>query len=124
MCGNIPKTQPSFLFPNLRINEVMENMEIHIRNLDSSVIDRLSDMAKSKGLSLNAYLRNQLELLAEYPDLMERDSKYEELSNRVLPILEKSLQMLSSNNNLMNATSQTVREMQKQFAGSEERNGE
>lgn len=99
-------------------------MEIHIRNLDSSVIDRLSDMAKSKGISLNAYLRNQLELLAEFPDLMERDSKYEELFNRVLPILEKSLQMLASNNNLMDETKQTLGKMQKQFAGPEEENGE
>lgn len=99
-------------------------MEIHIRNLDSSVIDRLSDMAKSKGISLNAYLRNQLELLAEFPDLMERDSKYEELFNRVLPILEKSLQMLASNNNLMDETKQTLGKMQKQFARTEEENGE
>lgn len=102
----------------------MDKMEIHIRNLDSSVIDRLSDMAKSKGISLNAYLRNQLELLAEFPDLMERDSKYEELFNRILPILEKSLQMLASNNNLMDETKQTLGKMQKQFARPEEENGE
>lgn len=112
------------LFPKLKIKEVMDKMEIHIRNLDSSVIDRLSDMAKSKGISLNAYLRNQLELLAEFPDLMERDSKYEELFNRVLPILEKSLQMLASNNNLMDETKQTLGKMQKQFARPEEENGE
>lgn len=124
MCGNVSKIQPSFLFPKLKIKEVMDKMEIHIRNLDSSVIDRLSDMAKSKGISLNAYLRNQLELLAEYPDLMERDSKYEELFNRVLPILEKSLQMLASNNNLMDETKQTLGKMQKQFARPEEENGE
>ena len=102
----------------------MDKMEIHIRNLDSSVIDRLSDMAKSKGLSLNAYLRNQIELLTEFPDLMERDSKYEELFNRVLPILEKSLQMLLSNTNLMNETKLTLGKMQKQFAGLREENGE
>ena len=89
----------------------MDKMEIHIRNLDSSVIDRLSDMAKSKGISLNAYLRNQLELLAEFPDL-------------ILPILEKSLQMLASNNNLMDETKQTLGKMQKQFARPEEENGE
>lgn len=124
MCGNVSKIQPSFLFPKLKIKEVMDKMEIHIRNLDSSVIDRLSDMAKSKGISLNAYLRNQLELLAEFPDLMERDSKYEELFNRVLPILEKSLQMLASNNNLMDETKQTLGKMQKQFARPEEENGE
>jgi len=99
-------------------------MEIHIRNLDSFVIDRLSDMAKSKGLSLNAFLRNQLELLAEYPDLIERDSKYEELFNRVIPIQEKSLQLLSLNNNLMDETKHTLGKMQKQFAGSEKENGE
>ena len=98
----------------------MNNMEIHVRNLDSFVVDRLSDMAKSKGLSLNAYLRNQLELLAEYPDLMEHDSKYEELFNRVIPIQEKSLQILASNNNLLNETRQTLGKVQKQFAGSEE----
>lgn len=124
MCGNVSKIQPSFLFPKLKIKEVMDKMEIHIRNLDSSVIDRLSDMAKSKGISLNAYLRNQLELLAEFPDLMERDSKYEELFNRILPILEKSLQMLASNNNLMDETKQTLGKMQKQFARPEEENGE
>jgi hypothetical protein len=124
VCGNVSKIQPSFLFPKLKIKEVMDKMEIHIRNLDSSVIDRLSDMAKSKGISLNAYLRNQLELLAEFPDLMERDSKYEELFNRILPILEKSLQMLASNNNLMDETKQTLGKMQKQFARPEEENGE
>lgn len=99
-------------------------MEIHVRNLDSFVVDRLSDMAKSKGLSLNAYLRNQLELLAEYPDLMEHDSKYEELFNRVIPIQEKTLQMFASTANLMNENRKTLREIQKQMARSEEDNGE
>jgi hypothetical protein len=97
-------------------------MEIHVRGVDNFVIDRLSGMAKSKGLSLNAYLRNQLELLAEYPDLMERDNKYEELFNRVIAVQEKTLQMLVSNINLMNETRQTLRKVQKQLAESEGEN--
>ena len=97
---------------------------ILIRDVDDYTACRLSEMAKKKGVSRTSFLREQLELLAEYPDLMERDSKYEELFNRVLPILEKSLQMLASNNNLMDETKQTLGKMQKQFARPEEENGE
>lgn len=87
--------------------------DLLVRNIDDDVLLRLSEMAKKKGVSRNTFIREQLELLAEYPDLMERDSKYEEVFNRVIPIQEKTLQMLASNINLMNETRQTMRKNQK-----------
>jgi stress response protein YsnF len=95
-----------------------------IRNVNDDVLLRLSEMAKKKGVSRNAFIREQLELLAEYPDIMEHDSKYEELFNRVMDVQEKTLQMLASNINLMNESRQTLRETQKRLTQSEEDNGE
>lgn len=86
-------------------------MEIHVRGLDSYVVNRLSDMAKSKGLSLNGYLRDQLTLLSEYPDLMEKDEAYKRMFDRVIPILEKTLEMLAANSTQMGETRQILYEV-------------
>lgn len=93
-----------------------------IRNIDDDVLLRLSEMAKKKGVSRTSFLRNQLELLAEYPDIMEHDSKYEELFNRVMDVQEKTLQMMASTINLMNETRQTLRKVQKKLAEPEGEN--
>ena len=74
---------------------------ILIRDVDDYTACRLSEMAKKKGVSRTSFLREQLELLAEYPDLMERDSKYEELFNRIMDVQEKTLLAFVENENIM-----------------------
>lgn len=84
-----------------------------VRNVDDSILFRLAEIAKKEGLSRSAYLRNQLELLAEYPDLMERDSKYEELFNRVMDIQEKTLLAFARNENVMYSAKKMLNESNK-----------
>ena len=68
-----------------------------IRDLDDDVLLRLTKMAKAKGVSRSEFLREQLTLLAEFPELLEKDEKYEKLFNRMLPIQEKTIAMLERN---------------------------
>lgn len=57
--------------------------EIKIRNLDKSLIYRIDELAKAKGMSREQYLRIQLELLAHSPLLRETEDKYQMLVQEV-----------------------------------------
>lgn len=85
--------------------------DLLIRNVDDYVLMRLSEMAKSKGVSRSAYVRDQLTLLSEYPDLMEKDEAYKRMFDRVIPILEKTLEMLAANSTQMGETRQILYEV-------------
>jgi hypothetical protein len=85
--------------------------DLLIRNVDDYVLMRLTEMAKSKGISRSAYVRDQLTLLSEYPDLMEKDEAYKRMFDRVIPILEKTLEMLAANSTQMGETRQILYEV-------------
>lgn len=78
--------------------------DLLIRDLDEDVLLRLSKMAKEKGVSRSEFLRDQLTLLAEFPELLEKDEKYEKLFNRILPIQEKTIEILERNYEEMRQT--------------------
>ncbi len=54
-------------------------MDIKIRGLDKTVVDRLNELAEKKGQSRESYLRDVLTSLSIAGELMELDFKYANL---------------------------------------------
>lgn len=54
-------------------------MELKIRGLDKTVVDRLGELASKKGMSREAYLRGILKTVSIAGELMELDFKYANL---------------------------------------------
>lgn len=54
-------------------------MEIKIRKIEKNVADKLTELAKKKGVSRETYIRDYLNTLAVAPELKEMDFKYANL---------------------------------------------
>ena len=54
-------------------------MEIKIRKIEKNVADKLTELAKKKGVSRETYIRDYLNTLAVAPELKEMDFKYARL---------------------------------------------
>lgn len=76
-------------------------MDIKIRGLDKTVVDRLNELAEKKGKSRESYLRGVLTSLSISGELMELDFKYANLvevladnSKMMLDIIDKNTYVL------------------------------
>lgn len=63
-------------------------MEIKIRNLSPIVVKKIDELARKRGLSREAYLREHLETLACLEKIKESEERYTILVNKVTKILE------------------------------------
>lgn len=63
-------------------------MEIKIRNLSPIVVKKIDELARKRGLSREAYLREHLETLACLEKIKESEDRYTILVNKVTKILE------------------------------------
>ncbi len=78
--------------------------ELKIRNLNPTTNIRLRELAKEKGMSLNAYLKVMLDLTAIQPEILIVEDKYSTLvdlmaslikdSNTEIKLLRQELELL------------------------------
>lgn len=68
--------------------------EIKIRGIDLDKKARLIKMADAQGKSLNRFLLEQLNRLAERHEVMETETKYSELVNMMGVIIEKNTKVM------------------------------
>lgn len=69
------------------------NVEIKVRNIDVVTVKKIDELAKSKGMSRNAYLKNQIEKLAWVDVLQEERNRFEETLQMVAEILGRLIKM-------------------------------
>lgn len=74
---------------------------LYIRGIDDSVLAKLDDLAKSKGMSRNAYVKKYVQSLAVLSDLKELDSKYAVLVKNMSSVLEQTVDYLKRNEDLL-----------------------
>lgn len=68
--------------------------DISIRDLDGAAAVKLSEMARNKHMSREAYIRQQLEVLAVAGEIKEIENKYETLVNRILDVIKINTEVL------------------------------
>ena len=76
-------------------------MEIIIRNIDKAIVDRIDDMARQKGQSRNKYLKEQIQQLALYPEIFQKEDQYKRLIEKIGYIIKQNTDVL---NELMDDT--------------------
>lgn len=69
-------------------------MNIMIRNVDAGAVAKIDELAKSKGMSRNAYLKSYLENLSVLGALKELDNKYASIIADVSQVIENNTIML------------------------------
>lgn len=74
---------------------------LYIRGIDNSVLAKLDDLAKSKSMSRNAYVKKYVESLAVLSELKEIDSKYAVLVKNISLVLEQTVNYLKRNEDLL-----------------------
>lgn len=76
-------------------------MEIIIRNIDKAIVDRIDDMARQKGQSRNKFLKEQIQQLALYPEIFQKEDQYKRLIEKIGYIIKQNTDVL---NELMDDT--------------------
>lgn len=71
-------------------------MDISVRNLDNAAAAKLTQLAKEKKMSREAYIRSYLETLAVIGDMKELDMKYSSLVKEVYGIIENNTKALNN----------------------------
>lgn len=69
-------------------------MRIDVRNVPDQVVRELDVRAKKKGKSREAYIRDQLILLAQYPAISNTDIKYRSVQEATLVALDENTKVL------------------------------
>lgn len=73
----------------------MNKYELRIRNVDGAVMEKLNQLAKEKGMSRNAFVKEHLERFAALGDVAEVESRYEKLLFQVIECLRENNDYLS-----------------------------
>lgn len=68
-------------------------MDIKIRGLSPSTIAKIDELKGKK--SRNKYLKEKIEELAQYPELLNLDNKYEKIVNRSNKVIEENTNILN-----------------------------
>ena len=76
-------------------------MEIIIRNIDKAIVDRIDDMAKQKGQSRNKFLKEQIQQMALYQEIFQKEDQYRRLVEKIGYIIKQNTEVL---NELMDDT--------------------
>ena len=76
-------------------------MEIIIRNIDKAIVDRIDDMARQKAQSRNKFLKEQIQQLALYPEIFQKEDQYKRLIEKIGYIIKQNTDVL---NELMDDT--------------------
>lgn len=80
-------------------------MDIYIRNIDPGIKIKLKENAKKKGISLNEYVKNILEIAALSIEVTSLDDKYSNLTKELLSIytgiIEKNTSVIAENNYIL-----------------------
>lgn len=76
-------------------------MEIIIRNIDKAIVDRIDDMARQKGQSRNKFLKEQIQQIALYPEIFQKEDQYKRLIEKIGYIIKQNTDVL---NELMDDT--------------------
>ena len=69
-------------------------MEIIIRNIDKAIVDRIDDMARQKGQSRNKFLKEQIQQLALYPEIFQKEDQYKRLIEKIGYIIKQNTDVL------------------------------
>lgn len=75
--------------------------DIKIRNVDSSIVSKLDDLAKKKKLSREEYLRRQLLQIATLPEVNQVEEKYITLVNSLMEQLKKNCEIMEVNSMIL-----------------------
>ena len=70
-------------------------MEIIIRNIDKAIVDRIDDMARQKGQSRNKFLKEQIQQLALYPEIFQKEDQYKRLIEKIGYIIKQNTDVLN-----------------------------
>ena len=76
-------------------------MEIKIRKIEKNVADKLTELAKKKGVSRETYIRDYLNTLAVAPELKEMDFKYANLVETLADQARMYADIIDKNNNIL-----------------------
>lgn len=68
-------------------------MDIKIRGISPSVLAKIDELKGGK--SRNQYLKEKIEELAKYPDLLNQENRYEKIINRSNKIIKENTEVLS-----------------------------
>lgn len=69
-------------------------MRIDVRNVPDGVVHELDARAKKKGKSREAYIREQLVLLVQYPAISTTDIRYRSVQEATLVALDENTRVL------------------------------
>lgn len=69
-------------------------MEIKIRKIDKNTIVAIDDMARAVGKSRNAFLKEQIEMLARRPQIRQQEDKYEVLLKVMAMVIQENTNAL------------------------------
>lgn len=73
----------------------MNKFELRIRNVDGAAMEKLNQLAKEKGMSRNAFVKEHLERFVALGDVAEVESRYEKLLFQVIECLRENNDFLS-----------------------------
>lgn len=79
----------------------MKSNEIRIRNIDSSAIAKIDELASKKGTSRNAYLKSYIESLSILAELKDQEEKYISLVLSMAELIEENTTVLTTVKNLL-----------------------
>ena len=79
-------------------------MDIFLRNMDEAAIKHIDEIAKRQGRSRQEFLKNYLELLANYPSIIQHEDRLEK-------IVESQMKAMNMFNEKMNKFTAYLREL-------------
>lgn len=74
---------------------------LYIRGIDDSVLVKLDDLARAKGMSRNAYVKKYVESLSVLSDLKDMGSRYTVLVKNISPVLKQNIDFLNKNEKVL-----------------------
>lgn len=74
---------------------------IDIRNIPDHIVEQLTDQAKSKHMSREAYAREILIESAEEKTFQEKETKYEALIKKMIEVMDHQEVIIERNNMLL-----------------------
>ena len=76
-------------------------MDIKVRNVDPVAIKKIDELAKTKGISRNEYLKKYISQIAAMKEMKEVENKYSNLVNAVVDRLEQANDVIRENSMLL-----------------------
>ncbi|MBC6973528.1 hypothetical protein H9I32_14515 [Bacillus sp. Xin] len=81
-------------------------MEVRIRNMNPVAVKRIDEIAKTKGLSRDKFLRGQLETLAFYREQQNRELYLQQLLEKNIYAMEKCFEAVEKMNAFLEVMTQ------------------